>query len=103
MADSCQIMFIVFSKAHARIQNDLAVLDARALGNGQGIPHILTQIAQKVMIFRLFAVMHQDTGHLILGNQVRHLPVIFQPPNIVDQVGARFQGRFHHRTFIAVD
>ena len=47
--------------------------------------------------------MHQAAGNLILGDQIRYLSVIFQAPDVVDQVGPRFQGSFHYLTLIAVD
>ena len=40
---------------------------------------------------------------MILSNQIRHLAVVFQTPNVVDQVSPRFQGSFYYLTLIAVD
>ena len=37
-----------------------------------------------------------------MGNQLRHLPVIFQPPDVVDHVGPCLQRRLHHRSLVAV-
>ena len=103
VVDDGQVVLIVLAEAHAGVQDDLLVGDTGLLGDGQAVPHVLAEVLQEVAILRLLPVVHQAAGHLILGDEVGHLSVILQAPDVVDQVCARLQGGLHHLALIAVD
>ena len=81
----------------------MLVRNARLLGKPHTAAQIVQHIRQIVVIHRFFSVMHQAARHARLGNDARHLVIILQTPNVIDEIGARLQGGMRHRALIGID
>ena len=101
--DDGEIVLVVLAEAHTRVKDDLVVGDAGFLGDRKAAAHILAEFIEEIVVFRLLAVVHQAAGDLILRDEVRHLAVVLETPDVVDEVSARLERLRHHRAFVAVD
>ena len=101
--DDGEIVLVVLAEANARVKDDLVVGDAGFLGDRKAAAHILAEFVEEVVVLRLLAVVHQAAGDLVLRDEVRHLAVVLETPDVVDEVSARLERLRHHRAFVAVD
>ena len=97
-----QIHGAVFAKSHAGIQDDLIPGNPRFPGNPDTLCRFLQDVRVKILILRLIFIVHQAAGDPCPGDQARHLRIIFQSPDIIDQVGACLNRGFGHFRLISI-
>jgi hypothetical protein len=92
-----------------RIDDDLLPGEPRALGAQDGLAQLVDDVPDHVVVLgvdvgvyrRVEAVHHHQRG-AVLGGDPRHLGVR-QPGDVVEDVGARVEGRAGHRGLPGVD
>ena len=101
--DDGEVVLVVLAEAHTGVEDDLIVGDAGFLGDRKAAAHILAEFIEEIVVFRLLAVVHQAAGDLVLRDEIRHLAVVLEAPDVVDKVSARLERLRYHRAFVAVD
>lgn len=103
MMNDGKIVLVVLAEAHTGVEDDLIVGDAGFLGDREAAAHILAEFIEEIVVLRLLAVVHQAAGDLVLCDEIRHLAVVLEAPDVVDKVSARLERLRYHRAFVAVD
>ena len=100
--DDLQIVLVGLAEPHAGIQNDLLIRNACRFRQMDRVCQICRHILHEILIVRLFAVVHQTAGPAALCNDFRHVSVVFQSPDIVDEIRSRADPRLCHTAFVGV-
>ena len=101
-ADDLQVHLICLAESHPRIENDLIPRDARRVRQSDALSHIFQKFRDKRSIICVVPVVHQAARRFALCDNMRHPGIVFQPPDIVDQIRSRFQCFPRYRALVRV-
>ena len=102
MIHGLQVHFIGFSKSDSRIKDDLFVWNTGASCNIDTFLGLGQHIYQEIIVLCFFFVVHQAAGCVVFCNDRCHLRIIFQSPDIVDQISTSLKRNFRNGCFEGV-
>ena len=95
-------MGIGFTEANSGIQYNPVPGNACPRSDGQRLFKICFEILHQIRIVSFFSIMHQTAGNLVFGDNLRHPLIVFQPPDIINHMGAGPQRLFCHPAFAGI-
>ena len=102
MIHGFQIHFICFAETNARIKNDSFVFDSGSSGNIDTFLCFSKHIYEKVIVFCVGFVVHKTAGYIMFGDDTGHVRIIFEPPDIVDQIGTCLDSCICNTSFVSI-
>ena len=103
LTDCHQIVLIGLCKANARIQHDLIIRNPGFLRNRDRLPQVIQHIFHKIIVIHIVTIVHQAACHVVTRDHIRHLRIVFQSPDIVDQIRASLDRSLRYRALISID
>ena len=97
-----QVHRIRLAKTDARIQDDPVPGDPRLTSQSHTFPHVRKELRQELAVIRLLPVVHQAARRAVLRDQPPHPGIVFQPPDIIDEIRPCIEGRPRYRALISI-
>ena len=102
-ADNLQIHLICFAESHSRIKNDLITRNARRICQSDALSHIVQKFRDKLSVICIIPVVHQTARRAARCDNTSHLGIVFEPPDIIDQIRPCLQCFPRYRALVCIN